>query len=482
MVARRKERKNRKNRINYKVIIGGIIGGCVALLLMIYVGFSVFFSNHFFMNTKINGYDFSGKTAVEVESFFKKQMKEYALTIQDKDGGKDTIKGGDISLEYKECKEVEQKLKEQNAFLWPTCFFSKNSVNINIRLSYDETELEQEINSLDVVTAEQTPAESAYPEFDGEKYVVHPEKYGTSVDLDILKEKIAAAIMELEPELDMKEEECYAVPKYTSDSEEVKQACTEMDKYCRASITYSMDEPVVIDKTVISTWLSVDSEMRVKLDESAIKKWLEEFGDKYDTVGTTRIFTTPTGKNAAVSGGTYGWLIDEDTEFVAILELIRNGEVITKEPAYYIGGIAAAHTMPDWGNTYAEVDLSEQHMWYMADGAVLLETDVVTGEPIPERITPEGTYSILEKLPDTVLVGETDPVTGEPEYRTNVSYWMRVTWGGVGFHDATWQSAFGGTLYQIHNIGSHGCINMPLDQAAALYDLIEVGTPVIIHY
>ena len=31
-------------------------------------------------------------------------------------------------------------------------------------------------------------------------------------------------------------------------------------------------------------------------------------------------------------------------------------------------------------------------------------------------------------------------------------------------------------------IGSHGCINMPLDQAAALYDMLEVGTPVVIHY
>ena len=36
-------------------------------------------------------------------------------------------------------------------------------------------------------------------------------------------------------------------------------------------------------------------------------------------------------------------------------------------------------------------------MWYVVDGSIALETDVVTGQPIPERITPEGTYSILEK-------------------------------------------------------------------------------------
>ena len=52
--------------------------------------------------------------------------------------------------------------------------------------------------------------------------------------------------------------------------------------------------------------------------------------------------------------------------------------------------------------------------------------------------------------------------------------------GGIGFHDASWQSAFGGTRYKTH--GSHGCINMPTDQAAKMYELISDGTPVVVHY
>lgn len=59
---------------------------------------------------------------------------------------------------------------------------------------------------------------------------------------------------------------------------------------------------------------------------------------------------------------------------------------------------------------------------------------------------------------------------------------MRVTWSGIGFHDAIWQSAFGGTLNQSPTIGSHGCINMPLDKAAELYGMISENIPVIIHY
>lgn len=119
-------------------------------------------------------------------------------------------------------------------------------------------------------------------------------------------------------------------------------------------------------------------------------------------------------------------------------------------------------------------------MWYVIDGAVALESDVVTGEPIPEKITPTGVYVFKEKALNATLIGETDPATGEPSYRTPVDYWMRITWEGIGFHDANWQPAFGGELYKV--VGSHGCVNMPVDKAAALYEMIQVGVPVIIHY
>ena len=49
--------------------------------------------------------------------------------------------------------------------------------------------------------------------------------------------------------------------------------------------------------------------------------------------------------------------------------------------------------------------------------------------------------------------------------------------GGIGLHDANWRSKFGGTIYQ--NSGSHGCVNLPPDKAAALYDLVYTGIPVI---
>lgn len=474
--------KRRKTGKDGKVKALWITGGVLAVICLIYVAISVYFMSHFFVNTKINGKNFSGKTASDVEKYLQTNIKDYKLTILENEGRQDVISGSEIGLEYRAGTETEKLLKDQNEFAWPKAFFTENSRKVSVNVSYNEESLNQRISQLSCLQTEQTPAENAKPEFDGNQYVIKPEVYGNAVDKERLTEQVKVHITEFQPQLDMVETKCYAKPKYVEDSKEVQEACDAMNKYVNASITYPMNEPVVVDKALISQWLQVDGEMKVSLNTEAMKQWFTSFGDKYDTQGTTRTFTTPAGKSATVTGGTYGWSIDEDTELVNLQNSILNGEVVTREPAYYAGGTAAAHSGQDWGNTYAEVDMSAQHMWYVQNGQVVLETDVVTGEPIPSRITPEGVYSLMWKQRDATLVGDIKPETGKPEYETDVAYWMQVTSSGVGFHDAIWQTAFGGTLYQIPGTGSHGCINMSLDQAGALFNMIEPGTPVIFHW
>ena len=251
-----------------------------------------------------------------------------------------------------------------------------------------------------------------------------------------------------------------------------------MNKYIAASITYNMgDTPEVVDKTLISTWLSVDDGMNVTFNKDAVGTYLDEFCAKYNTVGATRTITTPTGKTAEVSGGIYGWKIDRDKEYETLSANIEAGDVVARDPVY--SQTAASHGANDWGSTYIEVDLSTQQMWYVTEGNVAFQTAVVTGLPKNGRATPQGVNPILEKMRNKTLRGDKKP-DGTYEYETPVDYWMRVTWSGIGFHDATWQPSFGGELYKSR--GSHGCINMSYSDAATLYGLISVGTPVIIHY
>ena len=85
--------------------------------------------------------------------------------------------------------------------------------------------------------------------------------------------------------------------------------------------------------------------------------------------------------------------------------------------------------------------------------------------------TPDGVCGITYKTTNAVLRGR--------DYETPVNYWMPFN-GNVGMHDATWRSEFGGDIYLTN--GSHGCINLPLDMAAAIYEYMSTGFPVICYY
>ena len=145
--------------------------------------------------------------------------------------------------------------------------------------------------------------------------------------------------------------------------------------------------------------------------------------------------TSASGNTVTVSGGSYGWKIDQNAEYNALIANIQNAETVTREPNY--SSRAASHEGNDVGNTYAEVNLTTQHMYYVKDGQIALETDVVTGNPSKGNDTPTGVYSLAYKAKDQTLRG-TKKADGTYEYETPVKYWMPFN-GGVGFHDASWQ-------------------------------------------
>ena len=130
-------------------------------------------------------------------------------------------------------------------------------------------------------------------------------------------------------------------------------------------------------------------------------------------------------------------------------------------------------TENDIGDTYVEVSISQQKVWYYKDGILELETSTVTGLPTPERQTKTGLHQILYKQRDRVLRGS------RRAWHSFVNYWMPFTPDGQGLHDARWRRRFGGSIYK--SSGSHGCVNLPSSAASQLYAKLETGTPVIVY-
>lgn len=473
------EQKFRKHNRKKKAAI--IAGGIVGALAAVYIGFAVFFSSHFMFNTSINEVDFSTKSVAQVEEYMKGQVADYELVLEEADGTSENISGAEISLEYVPGDELEKLVKKQDNFLWIRTLWKPEKIEAPVGVQYDEAALETKINGLACLVPEnQTMPVDAHPEFQGTEFVVVPEVIGTQIDTEKFKSVVAEAINGFRHTVDLFEESCYILPRFKEDSEEVINAKDAMNSYLGACITYDFNPYTeVVDSSVISQWVTVDGDMNVTFNQDAVRGYVASLAEKYDTKRKTRDFTTANGNVVSVQPGTYGWEIDQETEYNTLTANIQNAEVVTRAPAYL--STAASHDAMDMGNTYAEVDLTAQHMWMIQNGQVVFQAPVVTGNPnISGRATPSGVYSILELESPSILVGEKDPKTGQPEYRTKVTYWMRVTWSGIGFHDATWQSSFGGSRYLTN--GSHGCINMSYNDAGTLYGMLSVGTPVVIHY
>ncbi len=471
------EEKLAKKKKRHKVL--GIIGGSVlGVILAVYFGFAIFFSSHFYFHTTINGGDYSLQSVSKVEDAMTQEVGVYKLSLKEADGDVDVIDGQQIDLSYKKGEELNTVLKNQNVFLWPRSLWENFDIQASVGVEYDETKLENLLNGLDCMKEEnQVAPVSAVPEYDGQKFVVKAEELGSLINVDVFKEKVAEYIGGFRDTLDMVEEDCYVKASYFSDSPEVIAACETMNAYLGASVTYTFgDATEVVDGSVISQWLTTDENMNVTYNEEGVSQYIASLAEKYDTYRKQRTFTSGSGNTVNVQGGNYGWLIDQAAEIEALKANISNKEVVTKEPVYK--QTAASHGAADWGNTYVEVDLTNQYMYLFVNGSVVTSSPIVTGKPSEGSATPQGVYSIRYCKRNAVLRGPKKP-DGTYEWESPVDFWMPFN-GAIGLHDATWQSAFGGNRYLTH--GSHGCVNLPYNIAKTVFNNVSAGTPVVCHY
>lgn len=459
------------------IITSSIIAAVLVIVLGVYLGISSYYKDKFLMGTSVNSVDCSGKTLDEVEAMLQKQVEEYSITINKANDESEVIEGTAMDIKYGGYKELKEAFEKQNAYAWPKALFEENNITAEIVFEYSQEKLDTIIAGLECMKAEnQVAPVSASIVYGDDAFVIQNEVYGTQLDAAKVSEVIHAGVATMAESVDLEESGCYVQPVYKADSDEVIAALNEVNKYISAEITYSLDGiEVVVDKDEIAPWVSVDANMTPVIDTAKVKAFTDTLGSKYNTSNRSGTIITPTGKEAAVAVAGYGRQVGSQADCNQLVSEIKEGKTVTRSP------IISREETPEgqyaWGTTYAEVDITEQHMWYIVNGAVVFETDVVTGKK-GVNDTPTGTYTVLEKVPGKYLTGRI--VNGKPLYKTWVNYWMRLTWSGIGFHDAGWQASFGGQRYVTN--GSHGCINMPPAKAKEFYSMISVGTPAVIHY
>ena len=459
------------------VLMIAVLGGCA------YGGISYYFSNRFFEGTWINGIDCSQKTAYEVEELMKEKLSEYSIEVSSRDVAAQTIKGEDIDYKYMSTGEILQLLRKQKPYEWVKGLYEQKSYTVDENVGYNKTLLQEQLKSLNCAQAEnQTEPENAYVAFQNNAFVIVPETEGSKLNIKEAYKVLNAAVEANESAIDFSNTpEVYVSAAVTKDDPELQAALEACNNYTKASITYTFgDQSTTLDGNTIKDWLQFDEKGQLIWDDNSFQQHVAEYvaqlAATYDTVGTEREFQATSGRTVYVSSSVYGWKIDQAAEAAQLSQEIQSGTQTTREPIY--AQTANAYGVNDLGNTYIEVDLSEQHMYYYQDGADIFESDFVSGNmSYADRQTHAGIFTLYyKKSPDVLRGGQKGTAN---YYEQPVQYWMPFD-GGIGFHDANWRDDFGGDIYQTS--GSHGCINLPPENAAVLYDLIQYDVPIVCFY
>ena len=484
--SRRQPLEERKKNGSVRPKIFAALGAVVALAA---VSGGAFFYRQvqkyeecFLPGTVINEMDMSDKTVEQVKEEIMSGLDGYVLTIRERGGNEETISGEAIGLHAEFDGSLEALLEDQNPMDWwkrewntaqDNGVDSSGGIWIETMLAYDEELFSRAVKELDCMDeASMIPPEDArISEYQPEtkSYEIIPAVQGTTLVLENVEQAVSEAVLSLSSEVDLEEKQCYTKPAVDTEDEGLVSLAAQMNQYVGAVVTHTFgSSQEVLDGDTIHQWIVTDG-TTASIDESQAAAYVKALAKTYDTAYQTKTLKTSYGKTVKITKGNYGWRMNQAAETAAILEIIRNGEQQTREPEY--SQKAASHDGNDYGDTYVEINLTAQHLFFYKNGKLLVESDFVSGNESRGWATPSGAYPLTYKERNATLKGE--------GYATPVSYWMPFN-GGIGMHDASWRGSFGGTIYKTN--GSHGCINLPPAVAKTIYENISAGMPVLCYH
>lgn len=477
----------------------------IAFIVVVFMGCSIYYNNKFYPHTYIGNINVSGMTKEEAKNYIKDYLKDYILKIKGRNEGELDIESSTIDLKA-DFENVVDECFEQNhqGITFMNILISTHYEN-NADIQYNEEKVKQLINTSYLITGSdkykiEAPVNSRV-EYDKKKKsgVIVKEDQGNQINQKKIYKILDKHIKNLSITVDLDQESAYIIPSITSDSQIVQKQLKTYNQYLLNWIEWDMGENhyETITPNHIKNWIVIKDDGSVDIDKEKLSEWIEKFCLKYKTVGITRSFKSHTGAMIEVSGGDYGWQMNydqtlddayraiiDDTKHELIENYINNPSnknkkalTVQLEPVYKNKGAKMDYDNPenDWDtSSYSEVDIAEQMVYVFKNGEVVYSAKCVTGLPSdPTRATRLGCWYIKDKKEDYVLVGD--------DYRTPTKYWIRITWTGIGYHymnRSDWAN-WSPEIYKTR--GSHGCVNLQLEDVKNIYNLVKMRDMVFIH-
>lgn len=460
-----------------------VAAAILVVLCIVYAVGAFYFGDHLLPNTKMGTEDVSLQSERQLESEFNGAASNYSLDISG-EGFSYKLDSDKISMSIEGGALAKDALKRQNAFAWPIEVFSSHDLSDLLDISYDQAALKKVIdNQVDIYNRDKTPCENATVVYDKDKgsFVVKDEVKGDQLDEEKVLSKVVECIDSLEKECVLSESEIEQ-PSILSSDERLEGAVEKGNSIASGSIKLVMDGTddavATIGKDEIVDWITFsDKDLSVGIDTEAMDSWLSKATEGVNTVGSKRSWTRADGTKCKVSGGSYGWRADIDSLGDTVSSHLKKADFSdvtiksSKKAATYAG-----KGKRDW-KAYVDIDLSEQKVRYYDDNDKLQhETSCVTGTK-GKHDTPQGVYTIDWRQSPRILKGKNEDGS---TYESKVTYWLPfIDARGIGLHDATWRSNFGGSIWKTS--GSHGCVNLPPKDAKWFYENLPSHAVVVVH-
>lgn len=468
--------------------------GLIVLLILLLIcgaGFGAYavyannqYSDKFIEGTMINGMNVGNMTVDQVEKTIKNRVEGYALTLSFGDGKTETLNKDAIGLSYESDGTVQKVLDNQNRLRWieGKLFGTVKHYKAGETYKFDKTKLQNAVSSLPELqdSAMTKPVNASMKMNDDGTLTIVPETDGNYMKVDKIVSAVEEAVESGKNSLDVtKINDVYEKPAVTKDDANLNAQVNDMNTYLALSIQVKKYDGTTqtIDRNTIKNWLAQDENGNYYLNTDTLlaksKEYIKSFAAADDDVKSTTSFQSQNQGVVQLSCSPYGHRIDQDKTAQALYNAILARQNTTVTPTYSLNS-----TSGGFGNTFVEIDIAHQMVYVHQNGQVVFSTACVTGtETDAERKTPRGVFKIFDHTTERDLKGPINPATGKPSYVSHVHYWMPFH-NGVGMHDATWRSSFGGNIYMTS--GSHGCVNLPLSAAQTIYGLVNVGTYVIV--
>ena len=422
-----------------------------------------FMEGRFFPGTRVNQLDLSLMKRKEAAEYFSNwKQEEFLLTLQDKEGNLEILTGKDIHLGYEPDFSEVPKL---DSFFILFSLGEKKDYNLKGKLFSDDAAVRDFAKNYAAThsTEEKPRGKFLTAYVPGAGYLIGDEKKGGKISEEALEKAIQNAINEGKNFIKLEDAGVYEEADKVEGLENLQE---EKNNALPGVIRYNFSGEVIeLNSDTTLSWFKDGGE---ELDNGQVKQFVKKLKSYTDTSGVARSFKTEDGRILSL-GGKYGFSMSEKKEIKKLTDSLLARENIVRDAEYEM--VALARGAEDIGNTYVEVDIGRQKIFYFENGELQLSSDCVTGNVARRHGTPDGVYSLSYKAKNATLKG--------PDYEAKVNYWMPFN-RGIGFHDALWRNRFGGSIYR--NAGSHGCINLPFSSAQDLFQKVYQGIPVVCHF